>query len=489
MGCSGEKMSRWFLFLLLLLGLPVVLALPSLVVQVPSVVSGYILQDNYFNITVQNTGDSSAFNVSFSSLPDVSLPLVSSVSAGSVVVVQGRYHPVLNSSSNFVLTTSFLYGIIENSTPTTVHIVMNETQFSPTNTTIHIGDSVSFDNSLLNVTIVKDLLSGFVASVPAGGSFTSLFSQNQTLELYVQDIGYTGGLSVIGPLVSSYAHSAALDVVSPVTLSATSVPGQLVVTMLVGSFNTTYNGVVQGVLNIQNLGPGVANGVQMFDSWSSFEQQNFSIPPGGNAVERFSVQVAVNSTNLTNTTLMRTINVTSNNAGSGVVSYSLFVAYNNFGSVNVGNVSYTLLQLNATDAIALCSQNPAYPGCDQLRFNVSHDVVVVVNSTAPISAQSIQDYENAHVPDMVQRLENRISGLEQLLDNVSSATQQLSGSGKLTAEQLQQQLSEQKLAAEQAFTKNVVLSIIVVVVILVLCIVGTMRHIKHKREEFEQLYG
>lgn len=470
-------------------------ALPSLDVVVPGEVDSFVGQDTFFNITLSNLGDQALYNLSFSDMRATYFPSVFSLGVGEVRDVVVRVSPGGVFSQDYVLVMSYFYELLSVGGGDSYGVVLGQDNFSVSALSVFVNDSVIFNNSLSSDVTVRDfngLWGDFV--VPAGRVVNVTFPVNNSYKFYVVGLGYTLDVVVSSGVVGSLAHSNDLDVEKNVRLVSSYVPGDLVVDVLTDTLVVDHDGVVEGVVNVVNDGVGDARDIVLSSdsSWLSFEDDFFSVASGSNRVVRFFVEpVNISSTVQTNISYSLSVFAEGSNtlvAGDGL---GVFVRFNDFGNLSVGNATYIIHQLSVEESIALCSQNMDYPGCDDLIIVVEREKIVELNASYELSESAVLDIGAAagRVDDSFLRVENKFnsigSDIDMLTVSIGDAVSSINDIEVLVSDLLVEVELERRSARNARIVRNIFGWLLFFGVIIFVFV----RNYGFRRKVHNELYG
>lgn len=481
----GEIVKRILIFLLALgmivLTAKCAVALPDLSVSMPSDIDVFVGEDYFFNMTFSNVGDQDLFNLSFNSIRSTYFPGVNNVSANGSVVLLVRVSPVEVFDENFIIRFSYYYFITEIPSPVQVDVVFDSTGFSSSNVSLYSGDTIRFVNDDVVAGVIKDYNDSFVLNIDSGGVGSHTFDVPGHYLVYHRDYGYVLNVFVANASVGSLAHSNDLDVEVPVHIKSVYPSDELRVRVVTDDMSGDFDKSQSGIVEVKNNGDRTLENVYLRSDWIFFFENNFSLGPGLNRLIDFNVTpVNITKTNMTNLTYELEVVGTARNANVASDALSFFVNYHNFYEIAIGNYSVNIVQLSAEESVALCSQNPSYPGCDKLLIEKPIEKIIEKEPVYAYTENEIKNLKEAQdvTDDAITRIGNKFNVVQEdtetLKNNMSALT-------KLVGEVA----DDLKRARSSNFIRNILFWVIFVVITASLAIVLLTKYYRYHKENYE----
>lgn len=390
-------------------------ALPNLSVSIPSSFDVHVGQDYFFNMTLANIGDVPLYNLTFTPLRSTYFPNITNMSSNSSSNYLVRISPVEVFDESYVMKFSYYYYLTEIPAPRIIDVSFDLSSFIPDSVDLYVGDTIRFTNDDDVPGVIKDYNDSFSLSIDVGGSDSHVFTAPGDYVVYHQARGFVLNVHVNNNSVGTLAHSNSLDVVVPVRIVSTYPAGELVINVVTDDMIGDFDKPQEGVIEVKNVGSRTIEDINLSCLWAVFEENDFDLSPGLNKIFKFNATpFNITKTIMTNLTHNVIVNATSKNAFPAYDSFDFFVNYHNFYEIATGNYTITSVLLSAEESIALCSQNPSYPGCDKLMTEKPIEKIIEKEATHEVSESDVKANMDAigNVDDGFERMENRYKVIE-----------------------------------------------------------------------------
>lgn len=415
-------------------------ALPQLTVDISGEIKVFSGEDNFESVRLSNVGDQALYNVTFSDMRATFFPEIAVIEPGEEVDVNLRISPGEPFREDYVLTMEFLYEISEPPIPKVVEVDIRDDEFDPKDIDLFYNDTIQFNNIGEDTVVIKEFDDKFTLSISGGTSKSYTFLDEGDFKVFKEGEGFTANIHVTQGEVGSFAHSNNLDIKKNVKLVSEYRPGDLVINLLTGSFNLTHDGFGEGILDIKNIGDGIARNIRLEGDWFEFEEEGFDLNPQQNKIVNFNVTPG-NFTNKEETGIYyeKLITATSDSADEGSTQVQVFIQFFDFNLFESGGVTVSITQLDINGTLAYCN-NPAGshdPRCKDLQIEVAREVIVEKNRTIGLSEQEIESFKEGadKVGDSADRIENKfdvvaddVGTIDDRLEKMESAVTSLSTS-------------------------------------------------------------
>lgn len=325
-------------------------------------ISKVVDKDVYANITIQNTEAFSFYNVTFATNPYISMPSISNLSAGQIVSVLARVFTNEDISKSLKIQ-GYYYNNVGLSNRT-YNINVNWAEGPDSNpTSAIIGDSILFNNTEPGKTLYLNILStGQLIQIPPLTSQTiSNLVAGEYLEYklyYFSDVFQYNGRVFVNS-AQDYLHRDEFDAAVTLKVTNTFTPTNITASFL-GQDNLTINFYSQqdGFFALTNIGNNTAVKVKIVGDWFGFSSpgkdlSNLNIEAGQTVNILYNIKPAIYSTNQTNQTYTKTIEITGN-FPTITHSFSVYVPY-----AVINSIGNTTTQQGLIEFITMfCNANP-----------------------------------------------------------------------------------------------------------------------------------
>lgn len=457
------------------------LALPNLTVSMPADLDVFVGEDYFFNMTLSNIGDSSLINISFNQLRSTYFPNISGLGANSSSVYLVRVSPVEVFDESYILGFSYFYYVSEIPNPRLIDVTFDSTAFSISNISLFVGDSLRFVNDDSEAAVIKDYNDTFLLNIDSGGTGTNLFGSPGHYVVYHQLHGFVLNVYVEDASIGSLAHSNDLDVLVPVHIKSSYRNDELIVRAITDDMSGDFDKVQEGIVEVKNVGTRTVNNIYLSSDWIVFLENNFSLSAGNNKIFKFNLTPEnITKTNQTNISYDLEILATSSNANSDSDGLKFFVNYHNFYEIAVGNYTINSVLLSAEESIALCSQNPTYPGCDKLIIEKPIEKITEKEATHEYTEAEIKEHKDAvaNLDDVADRIGNKFNVVE---EDVTALKNNMSGLTGLVA----RVADDLKKSNKSNLIRNIFFWTIFFVVIGGAMVFGYSKWHRYHKEKFE----
>lgn len=470
------------------------LAMPQLQITMPSEITAYVDEDTYFNITLSNTGDTRIYNVTFPEIRATYFPNITTLDVSETTTMLGRISPGGEFSSDYVLNIWFYYLVEDTPVHQTIVVTFDNDSFSEDMLDININDTVVFENKAG----IDSTLREFDNKLPdmviyAGSDDNMTFPTVDEYMYYHTTLGFTLDIIVENETVGSYAHDNDYDISFPFRVVSKHKPGVLQLEILTSDIDINYNSKAQAILDIKNTGTGTAYDIELeAPDWIEFKSNDFNLESDENKIVLFDIEPDnITKTKETNRTHYLTISAKGSNTQKSNIDAEVFIKYHDFGEVEVGNVSYKIIELNAEESIALCSQNPEYPGCDALIIEKEVEKVIETEPTHEFSEAEVSNIKESasKVGDSTERTENRISAMsEDMSDFKKDFSLFKTNMTSLMFTMQDYMINEQKKDKSSSIKKTIAI-IIGIMVLIGSGVFAFIRYYQYKQEVFDEYYS
>ena len=267
-------------------------------------------------LTIQNTENITIYNISFEQNNFITMPLISSLSSGSIAKINASVVGTQNFNGNLRIKGFFISSLGQNFETFPLEVFFS-TGIDQCFLSIVEGDSVVFHNNLLNsINLVNTDNGAIVSSVSAGGTFTQNFPIPQTFNYEFTSAGFpftqqpSCQVSALG--TSGAINDPNLDDVLNLNLLIDFPPTTLEVTIPTQNYTIVAGTSIDDILTIRNTGTQEAIGVTLSSDWFSFSLNNFNIPAGGSRNVGYTINPLITNTTQTNQTHSKILTITGN---------------------------------------------------------------------------------------------------------------------------------------------------------------------------------
>lgn len=421
-------MNKLFLLFGLLFFLPFVSASPDLFVSEQS----FLLNQTVgtvvsYPVVFSNVGDVPLFNLSFSSLdgfvfPELPVLLVND-SFSSVFV----YESVPGRSGVFSSVLSFDYFSLLNVSPVGVVVNVSSSELLFSSGEFVVGSSLVFVNVDSVPLVVRCIPLNLSVSLQPGEVFDFVVSSDGTFLFFEELFGASDSVIVLSSESEVLVHNSLFDVPFVFDIVPLSQESDLLVDVLIGGFELSVDGFVQGVVRVTNIGSYDVVGARVFgvDGWIS--EQSFSLFVGASELLLFNVSVPsfVGETFETN----RTYEVDLFVGGGNVPVFSdvlfvkvLFHDFDSFVDVDGNIIRVTYLSVN--DTLSYCRSRPDDVQCASLVRVVNRTVVQTLFENVSLPSDVVKSL-NDNLVSLVGGMDRNTNSLREVRTGLSSVEGEL----------------------------------------------------------------
>lgn len=392
--------------------------------------------------------------------------------------------PTTMNNSN--ITVIFMFYKKENITitPNSSTIIIANNSYIPNYLEIVQSSSITWTNLDTIIHNVKDDGGEFDRDIMPGESFTYTFNTIKNYTYRDRFFGFAGQVKVKSQLQEVLVHYSNLDISKVFTVNATYKQGNYVTNLLTNNITMDYNGTTEGVFQLINNGNATIYNVHFTGEWMSFAQNYFNLASGQTKYVTFTVSPIIYSTEQTNTSYTKLINIVTDNAGSSSLNVPVFINYAVVMNINNSNAERAFIEW-------LCGTNTTV-GAHPDSFLCNGTQIIYVNRTIyeppPLwinySAEDIANIKNSSAQAMTlvtrfassqQERDDRLEGLNQNTTNAITSI-------------------DKNLEATKERTDNMfMLSILIIGIIIFTAIIcgglWTMKTMKRKRNlDYQNTY-
>lgn len=389
-----------------------------------------------FQLNITNYGDMTAYNITFTPIPDFGFPQITILEPNGSIIVNFTVTANSIGSSTPTTTLQYLYALNETIPPGTKYVNITASGFQPQIVQIKAGDLVRVTNldpsSNHTITSVESgLFDGFI--IPSDYyefNPTSVMAINQSQALFydrerLNNSAFVGRIDIIDRMNNLFAHASSLDKTLIFSVSSSYADANWNIIIYKTNFTNNPGEKQEGVMEIQNIGDKTIYNIHLSGTWMNFTQNDFNLTVSNNKIITFSVTPAINRTIDTNQSYIKKLRATADNSPDFSQDISIFVNYKQFEAVDIGNTTIVLNELSIDDTISFCLARPDYPSCVKLkRFCLDQPddavcqellkaQVIEVDKPVPFSPTDVQAMieSNKYEGNVMQRLENKYNPL------------------------------------------------------------------------------
>ena len=281
-------------------------------------------------LSIQNTENVTLYNISFESNNFITMPLISSLSSGSIALVNASVVGTQNFNGAIRIKGFFVSSLGQNFQTFPLEVFFS-TGISQCFLSIVEGDSVVWHNNLLNsVNLINTDNGAIVSSVVANGTYTQNFPVPQTFNYEFTSAGFpftqqpSCQVSALG--TSGSINDPTKDAVLNLNLLIDFPPTILEVIIPTLNYTIIAGSSVDDILTIKNIGTQEAIGVTLNSEWFSLSLNNFNIPIGGSRNVGYTINPTITNTSQTNQTHIKNLTI-NGNFPTQSKEFNIFIPY------------------------------------------------------------------------------------------------------------------------------------------------------------------
>lgn len=199
-------------------------------------------------------------------------------------------------NQNIDIKFSFDYLVDVNKNLTDKQISMTSTGFTPQSINIIQGSTLIWRN---DDTVLHNVRSSYFVSpnLLPNQTYTRVMNEIDNYNYNDDFIGYIGNIVVENISSLEHAHDSSLDVTKTLNVISQLTQSALEIEYENKIFNTTYNGIENGLIKIKNIGSNdILNIILSSDSnWITFKENNFNLSINSNKFIQFDLLPLINN--------------------------------------------------------------------------------------------------------------------------------------------------------------------------------------------------
>lgn len=196
--------------------------------------------------------------------------------------------------------------------------------FDPDSLEIRQGSTVRWNNS---DSLSHDLFSSvFSLTVPVGGENSYVFNDVGVVDYQSLTVGFWGSVDVRNKTDVVSVHNSDYDLVKTININSHFADGLIDLELVDNNFSLDWNGSVEGILYVVNVGDVDVLNVSLKSSdWVSFNRNFFDLSVGERKYSYFTISPKIFSSNQTNMEYSVLVEAQGKNSGVISKSFSIFV--------------------------------------------------------------------------------------------------------------------------------------------------------------------
>lgn len=358
-----KELLNIIIFISIFIGL-ISLSSAQLVITCDSYNINITAYDNYLkNCSFTNNHNFDIYNVNLYNNSIITMNDISKINANSTTYSNIKFYSTEQNTYNLTPKFYFYYYVNTTLTPENKNVDIYNFEFRPNILEVTQGSLVTFYNKdNYNVHSVVD----------QGGEFSSgdiLINQSwsrtfNTIKNYTIRDGWVYGSFMYLRVKSNneliLTHNNDYDIIKEFIVISKYNQSNINPILLTPTFVSEWNGTQEGVLSITNNGSYIAKNIKLSGEWVSFSKNNFDLNVGQTTYINIQIIPYIVTSEETNKTYNKTINISSDNTPKYEINYSIFINYS----------SNVIRTENTTDWVkyyyyksVFCEKNPNAPDC------------------------------------------------------------------------------------------------------------------------------
>lgn len=287
-------------------------------------------------INLTNNANYTIYNLGIASHQYATMNVISEMQAQQSKVINITFFsssPLGSTPSN--LTFTFLRKVNVTLQPSHERVFINNSVFTPGTLNITRGSDVIWENKDTIIHSATDNGGEFDITIqPQTSSAPYVFSQIKSYLIYDRYVSGSMQIFIRSEIEEVLTNSPELNLIIPITLSASYNQTTLSLNIFTPSLSVNYNREVIGGMSVKNIGSEVATSISFQGEWMTFGAGGFDLFPGEERFVIFTIRPIITSTSQTNQTYTKAIKAKATNSGEVSGNVDVFVNYRNFGESN-----------------------------------------------------------------------------------------------------------------------------------------------------------